>query len=41
VLLATGVHFEVINPNPITEEEIEAFMAALETEPDPLRLLAG
>jgi hypothetical protein len=41
VLLATGVHFEVINPDPITEAEIEAFMAALETEPDPLRLLAG
>jgi hypothetical protein len=41
VLLATGVHFEVVNPDPITEQEIEAFMAALETEPDPLRLLAG
>ncbi|HJQ77078.1 MAG TPA: hypothetical protein VJ948_07430 [Acidimicrobiia bacterium] len=41
MLLATGVHFEVINPDPITETEIEAFMAALETEPDPLRLLAG
>jgi hypothetical protein len=41
VLLATGVHFEVINPDPITEREIEAFMVALETEPDPLRLLAG
>ncbi|HEX6301927.1 MAG TPA: hypothetical protein VF148_15825 [Acidimicrobiia bacterium] len=41
VLLATGVHFEVVNPDPITETEIAAFMAALETEPDPLRLLAG
>jgi hypothetical protein len=41
VLLATGVHFEVRNPDPITETEIEAFMVALETEPDPLRLLAG
>jgi len=41
VLLATGVQFEVVNPDPITEEEIVAFMAALETEPDPLRLLAG
>lgn len=40
-MLATGVHFEVVNPDPITEAEIEAFMAALETEPDPLRLLAG
>jgi hypothetical protein len=39
VLLATGVQFEVINP--ITELEIEAFAVALETEPDPLRLLAG
>jgi hypothetical protein len=41
VLLATGVHFEVINPDPITEREIEVFAAALESEPDPLRLLAG
>lgn len=41
VLLATGVQFEVINTDPITEREIEAFVAALETEPDPLRLLAG
>ena len=41
VLLATGVQFEVINTDPITEREIEAFSAALETEPDPLRLLAG
>jgi len=41
VLLATGVQFEVISSDPITEREIEAFSAALETEPDPLRLLAG
>ena len=41
VLLATGVQFEVINPDPITEREIEAFVVALEAEPDPLRLLAG
>lgn len=41
VLLATGVPFEVIIPNPITDGEIEAFAAALESEPDPLRLLAG
>jgi hypothetical protein len=40
-LLATGVSFEVITPNPITEMEIEAFVEALETEPDPLRLLTG
>jgi hypothetical protein len=41
VLLATGVQFEVVNPDPISEQEIEAFSTALETEPDPLRLLAG
>lgn len=41
VLLATGVDFEVINPNPITEQEIESFVAALESEKDPFRLLAG
>lgn len=41
VLLATGVQFEVIDPDPITETEIDAFIAALESEPDPLRLLAG
>ena len=41
VLLATGVQFEVVNPDPITDQEIEAFSTALETEPDPLRLLAG
>ena len=41
VLLATGVHFEVVNPDPITEREIQDFVVALETEPDPLRLLAG
>lgn len=41
VLLATGVSFEVINPDPITQDEVDAFVAALETEPDPLRLLAG
>ncbi len=41
VLLATGVAFEVINPEPITEAEIEAFAVALESEPDPFRLLAS
>lgn len=41
VLLATGVHFEVVNWDPITEREIDVFVAALESEPDPLRLLAG
>jgi hypothetical protein len=41
VLLATGVIFEVVNPDPITEMEIAAFATALEAEPDPMRLLAG
>jgi hypothetical protein len=41
VLLATGVAFEVINDEPITESEITAFVDALESEPDPFRLLAG
>ncbi len=41
VLLATGVQFEVINSDPITDEEIELFVAALESEPDILRLLAS
>ena len=41
VLLASGVSFEIINPDPITVREIEAFAAALESELDPLRLLAG
>lgn len=41
VLLATGVTFEVINPDPITESEIVAFANALESDPDPFRLLAG
>jgi hypothetical protein len=41
VLLATGVAYEVINANPITEEEIDRFAEALASEPDPFRLLAG
>jgi hypothetical protein len=41
VLLATGVSYQVINPDPITEDEISAFAAALAAEPDPFRLLAG
>lgn len=41
VLLATGVSFQVINPDPISESEIEEFVVSLETEPDPFRLLAG
>jgi hypothetical protein len=35
------VAFQVINPDPITEWEIDAFVAALEAESDPFRLLAG
>ena len=41
VLLATGVTYEVVNINPITEDEIASFAAALAAEPDPFRLLAG
>ena len=41
VLLATGVAFEVVAPDPITEREIHAFAVALDSEPDPYRLLAG
>jgi hypothetical protein len=38
VLLATGVAYEVINTEPITEDEISAFVVALANEPDPSRL---
>jgi hypothetical protein len=41
VLLATGVLFEVVNPDPITEIEIAAFATALEAESNPMRLLSG
>lgn len=41
VLLATGVSYHIVGEGPITEEEIERFARALETEPDPFRLLAG
>jgi hypothetical protein len=40
VLLAAGATLEVINPDPITEPEIAAFVAALQAESDPFRLLA-
>lgn len=40
VLLATGVAYEVVNADPITEDEIAAFAYALESEPDPFRLLS-
>lgn len=39
VLLATGVAYEVINEDPITETEIDRFVAALHHEPNPIALL--
>lgn len=39
VLLATGVAYEVINDDPITESEIDRFVTALHREPDPIGLL--
>lgn len=41
VLLATGVAYEVVRAEPITESEIDAFVSALDTEIDPFRLLAN
>jgi predicted RNA-binding Zn-ribbon protein involved in translation (DUF1610 family) len=41
VLLATGVAYEVVRPEPITEGEIDKFVAALNSEIDPFRLLAN
>lgn len=40
VLLATGVAYEVVRTDPITEREITAFVAALNREGDPIRLLS-
>ncbi len=40
VLLATGVRYDIIPADPITEDEIAAFAQALEQEPDLFRLLA-
>jgi hypothetical protein len=34
------VTFEVVDPHPITELEIAAFVVALWAESDPMRLLA-
>jgi len=43
VLLATGVSYEVVTPNPvenpITESEIDAFASRLDSEEDLFRLL--
>ncbi len=41
VLLATGVEYEIVDNSPITEQEILEFAAALQTELDPVRLLAS
>ena len=41
VLLATGVDYAIINTNPITESEIDSFVSALETELEPVRLIAS
>lgn len=41
VLLATGVAYEVVRLDPITEDEINTFVSALDTETDPFRLLAN
>ena len=41
VLLATGVVYEVVNTEPITEDEIDDFVSLLNQEIDPLRLLAN
>ncbi len=40
VLLATGVAYEVISEDPITELEIDRFVSALHHEPDPIGLLS-
>ena len=40
VLLATGVAYEVVHTDPITEDEITAFVVALANEPNPFRLLS-
>ncbi|MFP3913552.1 MAG: hypothetical protein ACLFWM_01650 [Actinomycetota bacterium] len=41
VLLATGVTYQITGEGPITEEEIERFARAIDSEPDPFRLLTG
>ena len=41
VLLATGVGYHIVDPSPITEDEIDSFVAALETELEPVRLIAS
>ena len=41
VLLATGVVYQIIRTDPITEDEIGAFVSALDSETDPFRLLTN
>jgi hypothetical protein len=41
VLLATGVSYEVLQPEPITEQEIDTFVQNLEDVDDWARLLAS
>ena len=41
VLLATGVAYEVLRLNPITEDKIESFVVNLNQETNPFRLLAN
>ncbi len=41
VLLATGVSYQIIRTDPITEDEIGQFVSALHTEKDPFRLLTN
>lgn len=40
VLLATGVSYQVVRVDPITESEIDEFVTALNREVNPFRLLA-
>ncbi len=41
VLLATGVSYQIIRTDPITEDEIGQFVSALHNEKDPFRLLTN
>ena len=41
VLLATGVSYQIVRTDPITEDEIGQFVAALHNEKDPFRLLTN
>ena len=41
VLLATGVAYDVLPTDPITEDEIEAFALAMRDEEDLVRLIAS